>query len=307
MVREAARTFAEMTTGYDQLQLWVKLESQCFSLDSSNRRVPRLYGSPLKVPSYKGMYNGWGAFFGFGSLITLDKPIEFPTSQWSISFWMLIPTVDTGTVHTLVQGISGTRYVVVNSTGTRLAIFDRDKGKYRVGLKLDRLGVYEWHNVMVTYNKTKLRFYVDSVFKKKMQMVCEDPIKYIGNSADGSEPFGTFCDLRITDKVFSNKQIKQYSAYVPEFLDLQPDFLSYRMHEAIPDFFQSLHLNISPTSEAILRFFANIAANGKLPLSLGRGRLQLLNMNTITQILPFLSAKDVKLKREALRLLSNLE
>jgi hypothetical protein len=210
------------------------------------------------------MYNGWGAFFGFGSLITLDRPIEFKADQWSISFWMLIPTVDTGMLHTLVQGVNGVRFVVVNCTGTRLAIFDQNTGKYRIGLKLDKLGVYEWHNIMITYNKTKTRYYVDFVFKKKMRLTCDNPIKYIGNSADGSEPFGTFCDLRVTDRVFTTKQIKHYSCYVPEFIDLQPDFLSQRMHDSIPNFFQSLHLNIGPTSEAILRFLANKAANGKL-------------------------------------------
>lgn len=251
-----------MSTGYDQLQLWIKLETQSFALDASNVRSPRLYGSPIKLPPYKGMYNGWGAFFNFGSLITLDRPIEFPTDQWSISFWMLIPTIDTGNVHTLVQGVNGTRFVVVNRTGTRLATFDQSKGKHRVGLKLDRLGVFKWHNITITYFKKKIRYYVDFVFKKKMELTCDNPIRYIGNSANGSEPFGTFCDLRITDKVFSNKQIKEYSCYVPEFYDLQPDFLSQRMHEAIPNFFKSLDLNIGPTSEAILRFLANIAANG---------------------------------------------
>ena len=43
---------------------------------------------------------------------------------------------------------------------------------------------------------------------------------------------------------------------------MQPDFLSQRIYEIIPNLFQALNLNIAPTSEAISTLFANLAANG---------------------------------------------
>ncbi len=262
MVREAANCLAEFTTSYDRLQLWLKFESGCTALDSSNMRVPRLYGSPLKLPAEKGMHSNWGAFFSFGDLLVLDDPVRFERKEWSISFWMTTPVVDTGKQHTLVQSVKGIRYVVIDPTGLRLGIYDRAMRKYRNALKMDKLGTYMWHNVIITYSEGKVKYYIDLAFKKKMTVKCNDPIKFIGNSADGMEPFGTFCDLRIADHVLTSAQMKLYSSYAPNFVDVLPDCLAANICGAVPFLAKTLHLNIAPTTAAVLRFFANLASNG---------------------------------------------
>lgn len=287
VIREAALCFGQFTTHYDRMHLWFKFESGYIPLDSSNMCIPKLYGRPSKLPLEKGMNANWGAFFGYGDLIVLDKPIEFPKSTWSISFWMTIPVVakmrpeikkeeetkrvsnpkksenDNRKQHTLVQSVEGVRYVVIDDEGLHLGIFDTEKMRYRRALKMFKLGAYAWHNIIITYQSGKIRYYADGIFKKHMEIKCEDPIKFIGNSADGLEPFGTFCDLRITETVLTHKQIRQYCCYAPTFNDVQPDHLVGQICDAVGYLSRAINLNIPPTTTAILTLFANLAANGK--------------------------------------------
>lgn len=108
-----------------------------------------------------------------------------------------------------------------------------------------------------------VRYYVDSVFKRKKHVKCEAAIQFIGNNNDGSEPFGTFCDLRIGDKVLTRSQIRQYSCYAPEITDIQPDVLVLKMCEAVPYFAKAFNNCIAPTLISILKFFGNLASNSK--------------------------------------------
>jgi len=299
IIREVALTLASFTMYYDKLELWLKFESNNFTLDSANIRIPKLYGSPLKLPPEKGMYRNWGVFFNFGDLLVLDNPIEFSQNKWSVSFWLTVPPVDTGRQHTLLQGISGVRLLSIDSSGLRLGAFDQKQQKYRNGLKMDKLKPYSWHNVIVTYDNGNMKFFIDYSFKKKIKIQCADPIKYIGNSADGLEPFGTICDLRISANVFTNKQLKNYSAYTPEYFDMQPDFIALGVSECVPLLIKGLHLSISQTALAILRVFGNLA-------SYGNGRTKLIDANVIPQILTFLNSQNDTIRKEALRLFASL-
>lgn len=140
------------------MQLWLKFSTNYLSLDSANIQTPKLFGKPHKLPLGKGMNQNWGAFFGFGDLLVLDKPIRFPSHAWSISFWMTTPVVDTGKQHTLVQSAKGHRYVVIDQTGLRLGIYDKEDHRYRPTLKLDKLSPYCWHCIIITYSKGQIKY-----------------------------------------------------------------------------------------------------------------------------------------------------
>lgn len=135
--------------------MWLKMGTNFFTRDSSNKRVLRMYGKPTKLPQGKGLFGHMGAFFGFGDLIVTDQPVEFPSHAWSISFWMLAPVPYTGKQHTLLQGAAGARYVVIDPTGLRLGTFDTSTKKYRNALKMDMLSPYAFHNIIITYEPSK--------------------------------------------------------------------------------------------------------------------------------------------------------
>ena len=271
VVREAARAFVTFSTNYDQLELWLKFATANLCIDSANMRLPKVYGRPLKLPPEKGMHDNWGAFFSFGDLIVLDDPIVMHNHTWSISFWMTIPPIITDCQHTLLQSVTGARYIVLDETGLRLGIYDTKARRYHKALKLNPLKPYTWHSIIITYDHGNIRYddfvifscYVDYLSQKKLQAHCEDPIRYVGNSADGKEPFGTFCDLRITTTIFTNKQRKHYSCYAPRFLDLQPDYPVILLRNAVTPLAKALSLRVHTTVAAIIAFFANLAANGK--------------------------------------------
>ena len=63
-----------------------------------------------------------------------------------------------------------------------------------------------WHNMLITCDNLDdgcegaVRFYIDGKHTnegKPQKCICIQPISFIGNSKNGSCPFGTVCDLRI--------------------------------------------------------------------------------------------------------------
>lgn len=99
-----------------------------------------------------------------------------------------------------------------------------------------------WHNIIICLDnqyEMKVTFFLDGKQTKESQTVnCCSPFGYIGNSKDGSQPFGTFSDLRIYPYILKQNQIIGMSKYHDELEFEMPDKYHIKyMNEGITDIF----------------------------------------------------------------------
>jgi hypothetical protein len=78
--------------------------------------------------------------------------IKFPSSEWSISAWLILPMpFETDKRHVLVQSSSGKGgHFVIDETGSRLGCIDEENGLFidsGVDFSKIRKG---WHNIVIT-------------------------------------------------------------------------------------------------------------------------------------------------------------
>ena len=110
--------------------------------------------------------------------------------------------------------------VAVDETGSRLGSVDEQSGEFvDSGVDLNR---YKkgWHQVSVVCDNSsemKITFYLDGKQTKESQkIICSKPIGYIGNSRNGTEPFGTVTDLRVYPYLLKHNSIAVSSKYHDE-------------------------------------------------------------------------------------------
>jgi hypothetical protein len=77
------------------------------------------------------------------------------------------------------------------------------------------MGKSKWVYLIKMFSNSTC-FYIDGIMAKEIILNCTLPIRYIGNSAGGDEPFGIFADLRIFAYCINSKQIKLQASYSPE-------------------------------------------------------------------------------------------
>ena len=95
---------------------------------------------------------------------------------------------------------------MIDETGSRLGSIDEDSGLF-----LDSgydLTTYKkgWHHLAAQYDQDSVTFYIDGVPTTKESKVLSHSFEIwcIGNSPSGQDPFGTMCDFRIYERLFTN-------------------------------------------------------------------------------------------------------
>jgi len=85
-----------------------------------------MYAEPHRLPEDRGIYRNWGAYFDFGDVLEVPLGVQTPTKimpQWSVSFWMLFPMVDSRQKKVLIQSIHGEgAYIRFSEEGMTLEV-----------------------------------------------------------------------------------------------------------------------------------------------------------------------------------------
>lgn len=104
ITREASAVASQMLSRPDNMVVWLKFDAEKIPINSADNEILFLeHGAPKRLPKDRGLYRNWGAFFDFNDVLELPSPLLFPTAEWSISFWTLLPlSYLTGKRHTLV-------------------------------------------------------------------------------------------------------------------------------------------------------------------------------------------------------------
>ena len=144
----------------------------------------------------------------------------------------------TGNDHVLIQNTHGTgAFVQIDKEGNDLQVICEATGKViSADIDLRRIDKKGWHHIVVTcnnvYNRGQgaIKFYVDGEQTRfdSQEGICIQPIGYVGNSKDGSCPFGTFADLRVYPYCLKTNQIASMSNYHEDLeFDMPDKYLSY--------------------------------------------------------------------------------
>ena len=214
--REAASLCMQMLQNPDDIVLWLKFSSQNLTVNSANTEdIVLKWGEPYKLPPGRGLYRNWGVFFNFGDVIEIPGGVTSPGTlmyKWTISFWMILPlkVFDTQKKHVLVQNIDGEgAYVQIDETMSCLQVVCEQTKKeitcLDISKEMKRKNFKKgWHNFVITCDNQdesgdgRVTAYFNGLLTEKPQScICFQPIGYVGNSKNGSFPFGTVCDLRV--------------------------------------------------------------------------------------------------------------
>ena len=130
----------------------------------------------------------------------------------------MTPLPKTDTEHVLLQGSSGEgALLMIDRDGAFLGGCDMYNGSIAsLGQDLRRIKK-GWHFCCATYdyrNSNALALYLDgAAINKSMSVRLEDNVRYVGNSRDGTKPFGVMCDLRIYNHIIPKSQIDDMRGY----------------------------------------------------------------------------------------------
>lgn len=111
--REAALLSLEIIKKPDDMCLWLKFASDRLTINSAcTEDLLVQIGEPFRLPTGRGLYRDWGAFFDFNDVLEIPGGIAIPgmiMEKWTISFWMILPLNlhKTNKKHVLVQSIKG--------------------------------------------------------------------------------------------------------------------------------------------------------------------------------------------------------
>ena len=152
VLREIANLLGTVCQNPMGILVWYKFGSSRIMMDSANSVKSLVWGTPERLPKDKGLYENWGALFSFGDLIEIPKMIELP-SEYSISFWFIMPLIPSNSWHTLIQnykGLGGS--IVADPKCTFIGAFDENTGEFLHGIKLKGRLKYGWHNCVLNYS-----------------------------------------------------------------------------------------------------------------------------------------------------------
>lgn len=108
-----------MTSAFDSMCLWMKFDSNRLVNDSSNCSHVAELGKPQLLPPGKGLYDNWGVFVNYGDVFEVSNRSALRDRQWSVSVWVLMPVLNTGAFHTLIQNIHGFGgFLVIDDEGS---------------------------------------------------------------------------------------------------------------------------------------------------------------------------------------------
>lgn len=222
--REGASLCMQMLQNPDGIILWLKFASHNLCVNSANTNDMVIqWGEPFKLPPGRGLYRNWGAFFNFGDVLEIPGGVTAPRTlmyQWSISFWMILPMTvfDTKKKHVLVQSIHGQgAYVQIDETMSCLQVVCERTQKEVTGFDISKEIKHKnfkkgWHNFVITCDNEfedgdgRVTFYFNGLQTQEPKpCICYQPIGFIGNSNNGSFPFGTVCDLRVYPYIIKQK------------------------------------------------------------------------------------------------------
>jgi len=106
---------------------------------------------------------------------------------------------------------------VFNEKGNRLGVVDEDSGEFHDSGDDFSLESKGWHNIVITCDNNldlKVVFYLDGrQTSSVITAVLSSPIKYIGNSKAGDEPFGIMSDLRVYPYILRSKVVAAQAKY----------------------------------------------------------------------------------------------
>ena len=138
--REAALLSLEVIKKPDDLCLWLKFASDRLPLNSAcTEDLLITIGEPFRLPTGRGLYRDWGAFFDFGDCIEIPGGLSIPgmiMEKWTVSFWMILPLNlhKTNKRHVLVQNIKGTgAYIEVNESCSQIQTICEETGRIVTG------------------------------------------------------------------------------------------------------------------------------------------------------------------------------
>jgi len=307
VLREAAKAISNMTSAFDSMCLWMKFDSNRLVNESSNCSHIAELGKPQLLPPGKGLYDNWGVFVNYGDVFEVSNRSALLGRQWSISVWVLIPVLNTGVFHTLIQNVHGFGgFLVIDEEGKMLGAFDELSGEFiESGVNLKKLKK-GWRHIAVTCdnkNSNSITFFIDGRASSKSQyIICSEPIGYVGNSKDGQEPFGIFCDLRIFNTLLTERQVAHLAFYETDIEMGLPDKISQQMleHGIIDLLIEKLEVEIEETLSQVCRALANIASKKEC-------RTYIMEKGVFERVMKNVNSTHEDLSHHVCRLICNLK
>jgi len=257
LVKIVALTITKLICAPLDMSMWLKFDSDYAAVNSSGtNRTLFCEGKPKKLPPGFGIFRNWGAYFSgedcvriagglvmselqnTASLTELESETSSARSEWSLSFWTILPLdpIKAKKKRVLVQSNDGdATYLMIENdfVGLELRTDAKHRAK-RLGImipqKIQKLAP-DWHHIAVVCqnrnDQLNVKFYFDGQAPEQDEMNINStkPVGYIGNSKYGDCPFGSVADFRIYPYAVSSKDVEDIHALRtdPKWERLLPD------------------------------------------------------------------------------------